>query len=252
MTTSTPPQPNRTSEETASQGRDALASLRIERPDPRDGRKSGRKWPWIIGLLLLLGGGFFVYQYSVNNGWVAENVLDPSTWVPEVMQNRVEVRLASVTLQKGRSADAVVVATGYLESRRQAKIGARAAGRIDIVSFEEGNRVSEGEILAELEHKDLDAALAAATASVTQAKAALAEQEIAIEQAEADKNRVEQLRKSRSVSESEYDQARFTYLTAVARKKSMEAAIALAEAQKRTSRTAEGRCHSRVTVAIHE
>ncbi len=155
-----------------------------------------------------------------------------SQWVPEIMQNRVEVRLASVTVQKGRSADAVVVATGYLESRRQARIGARAAGRINMIFFEEGNRVSKGEILAELDHKDLDASLAAAAASVARAKSALAEQEIAIELALADKDRAEKLWTSRSIAESEYDQARFNYRTAVARKTSMEADIALAEAQK--------------------
>jgi len=233
VTTSTSPQSDRTSEETSNQDRDALASLRIKRPDPRDSRKSRRKWPWIAGFVLLLGGGFFGYRCSVGNGWVAKNVLGRSTWVPEIMQNPVEVRLASVAVQKGRSADAVVVATGYLKSRRQARIGARASGLINIISFEEGDRVSQGEVLAELEHKDFDASLTAVAASVARAKAALAEQEIVIEQAEVNKNHFEELWKSQDIAEKEVEQARFTYRATVARKKSMEAEIELAEAEKR-------------------
>jgi RND family efflux transporter MFP subunit len=216
------------SSSTPKESRDALASLRINRAAETN-RRSGKPW-WKAALaLIVLGvGGWLAYRWSDGSDLLSNQ----SQWVPEIMQNRIEVRLASVTVQKGRSADAVVVATGYLESRRQAKIGARAAGRIDIIFFEEGDRVSKGEILAELDHKDLDASLAASSASVDRAKSALVEQEIAIELALADKNRAEKLWKSRSIAESEYDQARFSYRTAVARKSSMEADIALAEAQK--------------------
>ena len=155
---------------TKSEGsRDALASLRINR-EAETKRRSGKRWWKVVLLLIVLGvGGWFAYAWVDSAGLLQGQ----SQWVPEIMQNRVEVRLASVTVQKGRSADAVVVATGYLESRRQARIGARAAGRINMIFFEEGDRVSKGEILAELDHKDLDASLAAADASVARAKSAL-------------------------------------------------------------------------------
>lgn len=208
--------------------RDALASLRINR-EVQTKRRSGGRW-WKLPLVLLMLGvvGWFGFQWNAATGLLGSQ----SEWVPEIMQNRIEVRLASVTVQKGRAADAVVVATGYLESRRQAKIGARAAGRINKVLFEEGNRVSKDEVLAELDHKDMDASLAAAEASVARAKASLAEQEITIEQTLVDKNRLEKLWKSRSVAESEYDVTRFAYRAAIARKTSLQSEIALAEAQK--------------------
>jgi RND family efflux transporter MFP subunit len=207
--------------------RDALASLRINR-EAEASRRSGKRW-WIVAVLLvvLAVGGWYGYQRGAAAGLFS----DQSDWVPEILQNRIEVRLASVTVQKGRSADAVVVATGYLESRRQAKIGARAAGRIDVIFFEEGDKVSEDDILAELDHKDLDASLAAAVAGVTRAKSAVAEQEIAIELALYDKQRAEKLWESRSIAEAEYDETRFAHRTAVARKSSMQADVALAEAQ---------------------
>lgn len=205
---------------------DALASLRIDRSDEASGGSSW--WKWIAGLLVMVA----IAAFLTNRGPGANKLLgDKSEWVPEMMQNRVEVRLVSTTVQKGRSADAVVVATGYLESRRQARIGARAAGRIDVVNFEEGDRVKRGDLLAELEHRDLDASLAAAKASVNRARASIEEQGILIEQALVDKKRAEELWTNRSTAKSALDQARFAYRTAVARKTSMAADLALAIAQ---------------------
>ena len=213
---------------TESSSRDALASLKIERPDPSSKRAS-KKWVWVVVVALLGAGGFYGYNEFVVKGRSSEG--SSTAWMPDIMQNRIEVRLASVTVQKGRSADAVVVATGYLESRRQAKIGARAAGRIDVVEFEEGVYVEKGQLLAELEHRDMDASLAAAEATVKRAEAAIAEQEITIEQAAVDKARMERGWKTRSVAESEYDQARFAHRSAIARLASMESDLLLAEAQ---------------------
>ncbi len=206
---------------------DALASLRIDRSLNENSRGGFRKWMLTLVVILIGIGGWLGYRWATADGQ-SEN---GSRWVPAMMRNRAEVRLASVSVQTGRSADAVVVATGYLESRRQAKIGARAAGRIATVTFEEGDPVSKGELLAELEHRDLDASLMAARASVQRAKAALAEQEIAIEVALVNKNRMVRMRESNSVAASEYDQARFAHQSAIARRNSLVADIALAEAQ---------------------
>ena len=207
---------------------DALASLRIDRSDDSSGNSNW--WKWIAGLLIAIVVG--VCAMTLRGPGGNDLLGDKAEWVPEMMQNRVEVRLVSTTVQKGRSADAVVVATGYLESRRQARIGARAAGRIDVVNFEEGDRVNAGDLLAELEHRDLDASLAASKASVSRARASIDEQGILIEQALVDKERAEQLwLRNRSTAKSALDQARFAYRTAIARKNSMEADLALAIAQ---------------------
>jgi len=207
--------------------RDALASLRINRDAPQ--QKSGRWWKILMFLGILAVAGWFGYQWAQSNGMLSEQ----TNWAPEMMQNRVEVRLSSVKVQQGRSADAVVVATGYLESRRQAGIGAQASGRIDQVFFEEGDQVKKGDLLAELDHKDLDASLAAAAASVARAKAQLAEQEVTISQTESEYKRSEKLWRSRSLSATEFDQAKFSYQAAVARRNSLKSEIVLAEAQMR-------------------
>ncbi len=216
-----------------SRKRDALASLRIERPEPYRAASSGRKRWWLLGLLLVVMGSVWGgYQYLLSQNLDAQQWLGSSAgWMPEIMQNRVEVRLVSVTVQQGRAADAVVVATGYLASRRQAGIGARGAGRVDKLYFEEGSKVQQGDLLAELEHNELQATKAASEASVARARAALDEQDIAIELAKVDAQRAEKLWQSRSIAEAEYDTTRFAYRTAAARRATMQAEIALAEAQ---------------------
>lgn len=180
---------------------------------------------------MLLATGLGGFSLASKNGWISVG----KNWltVPEMIQSRPEVRLASVTVETGRSAEALVVATGYLESRRQAKIGARAPGRIELVNVEEGSRVETGQILAVLEHADLEASLAAVMASLLRAKAARAEQEIAILQARRELDRVERLWKSKTASETDLDDAKFKFESAVARRASLDADVALAEARVR-------------------
>ena len=209
----------------SSKSSDALASLRIDRTEEK---KSGLLWK-ILFLLALGLGGWFAWQ---NYGDQASSVLSENqNFISDALQKKEEVRLTAVKVKKGRAADAVVVATGYLGSQRQARIGARAAGRINVVLFEEGHVVKKDQLLAELDHKDLDASLAAAAASVSRSKAALAEQSIMIEQAQNDWQRAQRLRQTKSNSATEYDRARFAYKSAMAKYESMKADIELAQAQ---------------------
>ena len=207
---------------------DALSRLRISRNEqPRRG--SWGRWLFgvIVVLAVLVGAAVLAYKF----GWlgIGKNLLT----MQEMMQTRPEVRQASVTVETGRSAEALVVATGYLESRRQAKIGARATGRIEQVNVEEGSRVETGQILAVLEHADLDASLSAVMASLAKAKAALAEHEITIMQARRELDRVEKLWKSKTASETDLDDAKYKHESAVAKRGSLTADIALAEARVR-------------------
>ena len=153
--------------------------------------------------------------------------------VPDAIRQRTLVRVAAVSVESGRSADAWVVATGYLESRRQAKIGARAPGRIETVNVEEGSRVKRDEVLAVVEHADLDASLEAARATLARSTAELAEQEVEISRTAAELGRSDKLFQKKSISETDYDKIRYEYLAAVARRDSLKAAIELAAARVR-------------------
>jgi len=211
---------------------DALSKLRIKRAEPQLRRSwlgSLLKWAFVTTVVLVIAAAGVVLVY--RNGWVSAG--ENWTQVPEIMQSRIEGRMATVTTESGRSADATVVATGYLESRRQAKIGARTPGRMAIINVEEGSRVQKGEVLAVLEHADLDASLAAVEASLERSKAALEEQEIVILQCQREFERAERLWKSKLVAESNYDDAKYKSLAAVARRTSLVADIALADARQR-------------------
>ena len=204
---------------------DTLATLRIERSDERPPRsflrRAGKFFFWLVLLAALLSGALALAN---QQGWLS--------W-RELITPRPEVRVAVVQVQTGRSADALVVATGYLQSRRQAKIGAKAPGRIEVLDVEEGSRVSTGQVVAVLEHADIDAALAAAKATLERTKAELAELDIQIEQNRREYKRKENLQQSGSVSLDEYEQAKMDYDVSVAHNDTLRAAVALAEARAR-------------------
>jgi RND family efflux transporter MFP subunit len=177
-------------------------------------------------VLAVVAGGALLWAQGA--GWTDEWIQ-----VPDAIRPRIEVRVAAVTVESGRSADAVVRATGYLESRRQAKIGARAPGRIEALKVEEGSKVTRDEVLAILEHADLVAALEAMTATQARSQAELAEQEVEIERTRTEFARAEKLFIKKSITETDYDKARFEHQAAVARRDSLKAAIDLAAARVR-------------------
>lgn len=211
---------------------DALSRLRIRRDEsPRRRSVFGRLLRGVVWLAVVGALGAGGWWLGRSRGWIPR--ISAVDVLPTALQSRPEVRTERVVIEQGRSADALVVATGYLESRRQAKIGARAPGRIEVVNVEEGSRVAEDEVLAVLEHADLDASLAATRATRNRARAELAEQDVLIEQKQRALRRAEELQPSGSITEAEFDTAKFEYDSAVARKASLQAAIELAEARVR-------------------
>ena len=207
--------------------RDPLAALRIQRTDPsRKSRSAGRWLRRFLVLLVLIAAAAAGLFTASRTGWLDGEIM-------AALQPRQEVRVASVSVTTGRAGDALVVATGYIESRRQAKIGARGTGRIEALHVDEGVQVNQGDVLAVLEHADLIAALAAAKATLERAKAAVAEHEVEVSRTRRAYDRAIKLLPSRALSESEYDQIRFGHEAAVARRDTLAAEVELAEARVR-------------------
>ena len=208
--------------------RDALSTLQIKRRDQPRGPSFGTRLFRFIGILAVLAGlGLGGFLLAQNRGWLKAS----EEWIPEAIRKIPEVRVARVAVELGRSADAVVVATGYLESYRQANIGARAAGRIEKVNVEEGTRVKQGEVIAVLDHKDVEAALAGAKASLKRAQAELNEQDVAIARAKKDLDRKSKLKDSNAITDSQWDETYFMHQAMVAKRDTLDAAVALAEAK---------------------
>ena len=53
---------------------------------------------------------------------------------------------------------------GYVVARHSSDVGVKTGGRIQTLSFEEGTRVRAGQVIASIEHADLDAQAAASRA----------------------------------------------------------------------------------------
>jgi RND family efflux transporter MFP subunit len=215
------------------QSTDALSSLRIDRTQKAVPKAGGRLGGWLVKFallaLLLLGGG----ALAINRGWLKADSVQSWIDVPDAIKQRPEYRVVKPVVEKGRAADATVVASGYLESRRQARIGARAVGRVQEVFVEEGSKVKKDDVLAVLEHKDLDASLAATEASLSRSKAGIEEQKVIIAQNKREYERAKGLLASRSISTTEYDKARFDLDSAEARLNSMKVDVELAQARLR-------------------
>ena len=66
----------------------------------------------------------------------------------------------------------VLVASGYVVARHSSDVGVKMGGRLAQLKFEEGTRVRKGEVIAEIEHADVDAQLEASRRAVAEARGA--------------------------------------------------------------------------------
>jgi RND family efflux transporter MFP subunit len=132
-----------------------LAALRIRREPEKTGRPKG----------LLFGGALVVVAIGVGAYFLAGRSLRPRT---------VEAVTASL-LTEGQ-ATTVLSATGYIEAERKADLSPKITSRITELNVTEGSHVRTGEVVARLDHTDLDAQLAEKQASWVNAKAELERQ----------------------------------------------------------------------------
>jgi HlyD family secretion protein len=87
----------------------------------------------------------------------------------------VEAVTASV-LTEGQ-ATTLLTATGYVEAERKADLSPKITSRITELNVTEGSKVKKGDVIARLDHTDLDAQLAERRAAWVNAKAELARQQ---------------------------------------------------------------------------
>lgn len=158
---------------------------------------------------------------------------------------RPEVEVAQVEVRSQDVADSVLSAQGYLKSEKQAAIGAKVPGRVLKIYVREGQPVGENDILAELEHADMDETLNAMKASLeakdaslvaikltlTKAKAELVEVESTMAQDEREFNRSEKLQNSGIQTATEHERTEAKLKSSRSRRDSMKAAVAVAESR---------------------
>jgi RND family efflux transporter MFP subunit len=199
-----------------------LSALRIDRDAaPR------RRWlPWAVVVALCAAAAAL---YPRARAYVAERQ------APEV-----EIaRATQVVAVAGGSTDLpVLVATGYVVARHSSDVGVKTGGRLARLGFEEGTRVRKGEVMAEIEHADVDAQLEASRRAVAEADAQLAQAVAGRAEDDRGYDRQRALMKDGITTDAALTGAQSTAAVSAARVKSAEAAIASARARVRVAEEA--------------
>lgn len=195
-----------------------LTNLKIQRSDaPGGGRSPRARKRWtryiLIGLLVL---------------FVAFVLLSIVTRAPEV-------RVSTVTTMYPSQAKQVLIASGYVVAQRKAAVASKGTGRLVELNVVEGDKVAANEVLARIEHSDVDAAAAQAKATVEQLRAAVVQAEAEEQDAKLAIDRAKALLATGSVSQSEYDVAEARWKRAVAGVQFAQANVRAGEAAVRSA-----------------
>ena len=163
-----------------------LNSLRIDRQAPAP-RPSYRKW-------VVFAGGFVALVLFL---WLVD-LPSPQDPVPL----RVSTAVAAAQLSTGSS---VLDATGYVVARRQATVSSKTTGKVVEVMIEEGMQVNKDQLLARLDDSIPRAQYELAQSQLESSRAGLAELDIALQQAQLDLQRTENLADRSLASQADLD-----------------------------------------------
>ena len=179
-----------------------------------------RRWrvPLIAGLILLLLAAYFMFGGNGDAG------------KPQYRTEAVERGTLVVT----------VSATGRLEPTNQVEVGSEMSGTVESVFVDDDDRVTEGQILAELDLSKFEDAVARSRAAAAAAEAALEQAEATVTEVRARLTRfreVSRLSGGKVPSHAEMETAEAELARAEANVASAQAGVAQARAALRSDET---------------
>jgi len=133
-------------------------------------------------------------------------------------------------IQRG-TLEVKVTATGTLQPLSEVDVGAEVSGRIDTVTVDYNDKVTKGEVLAQINTDQLNAQLAQAKAGLDQAVAHLADAKSALEDAQITLKRTQALVKGNAAAQATLDTDRIAADRAQANLHSADAQVQLNQAQ---------------------
>ena len=204
-----------------------LASLRIH-DTKRTSAGSRKRWLWIVLALILL-----VLVAAAASAF---------------LNRKTEVQVASST-KPATGPTGVLNASGYITPRRRATIAAKITGRVTGVYFDEGTRVTDGQLLATLDDSDVRRALDSAKADRDSSQAAIADYEVQLRNAEIELRRAEQLQKEGVQTQEFLDNARTSADSLRAKIVLAKQQVVAAEARIREQQQAVDNCTIRAPFA---
>jgi len=204
-----------------------LASLRIQ-DTKRTSPGSGKRWVWIVLAVIVL-----VLIAAAASAF---------------LNRKTEVQVANSS-KPATGPAGVLNASGYITPRRRATIAAKITGRVTGVFFDEGTRVTEGQLLATLDDSDVRRALDSAKADRDSSQAAIADYEVQLRNAEIGLRRAEQLQKEGVQTQEFLDNARTSADSLRAKITLAKQQVVAAEARIREQQQAVDNCTIRAPFA---
>lgn len=122
-----------------------------------------------------------------------------------------------------------VLATGAVSAAKLVSVGAQVSGQIKALHVELGDRIKEGDLIAEIDPSTQENDLLEAEASLAYAKAQLVAQQATLKQAELDFERQKKMRALDASPQEDFDAAEATLAIAKADIDALNAEIAQAE-----------------------
>ena len=119
----------------------------------------------------------------------------------------IEIESATVTTAYPSQSFTLLNATGYVVAQKKAAVASKATGRVEWLGVTEGSKVKKGEVIAQLENKDVSATMEQAAASVKVAEANLQQGKAELTDAKRSLKRTEDLLAKKFISQSVYDVA---------------------------------------------
>ncbi|NUO83667.1 efflux RND transporter periplasmic adaptor subunit [candidate division KSB1 bacterium] len=191
-----------------------LSKLRIDRSAKPETRNSagGRTMAWVLGVaaIVVIAALFFFFRSAVSSV--------------------TEVDTHTITTISPAQANAVLTASGYVVAQRQAAVASKGTGRLVYLGVEEGDQVTDQQILARLEDNDVRAALAQARAALNYERANLNNAQAERVEATANYERMKKLIAEQMVRQADFETAEARFKRATAVVEAAEASIGVAQA----------------------
>ena len=151
-----------------------------------------------------------------DDNWRSEKIQPPEAG------SRVRIQVEVVEVRHG-DVYSPIRATGTVVADIEAKVSAKVSGRIEVVAVDEGDRMSEGGLIARLEQRDFELTYKSALAQRDMVKASAREATLNLTNVTREKLRIENLYQRKVVSQQSYDDAVTAYRMALARVDVLEA-----------------------------
>jgi HlyD family secretion protein len=194
----------------------SLSRLAIDRTAvvPRRRRPLWKRWwVWTITLVVLAAVALFIGRRNAPQA----------------------VEIATVAAAYPSASVAALNATGRVVAARRASVSSKGTGRLEWLGVQEGQRVTEGDIIARLENRDVAAEREQAAAQVQVARANLAQGQAELEDAAAAYKRAQDLAQQKFIAGSVLDTAEARYNKSRAAIDTLKAQITVAQANHRAA-----------------